>query len=104
MSAAFTFSIDDGHPSDLRMADLLDKHGLKATFYIPIRNREGPPVMNGAQLRQLADRFELGSHTYDHCYLKTVGIEQAHHQITAGKRALEDIIGKPVQGFCYPGG
>jgi peptidoglycan/xylan/chitin deacetylase (PgdA/CDA1 family) len=100
----FTCSIDDGHPSDLKAAALLDKHGLQATFYVPVRNREGPPVMNAQQLRELATRFEIGSHTLDHCYLRDVHMLQARRQIREGKRRLEDMLGRPVMGFCYPGG
>jgi peptidoglycan/xylan/chitin deacetylase (PgdA/CDA1 family) len=104
MTTVFTCSADDGHPSDLKMADLLCKHGLKGTFFVPIRNREGPPVLNGTQLREIGRLFEIGSHTYDHCYLKTIDRVEANRQITAGKSALEDLIGQSVHGFCYPGG
>jgi len=104
MSTIFTCSIDDGHPSDLRVADLLDKHGLNATFFIPIKNREGADMMTRQQIRDISKRFEVGSHTYDHCFLKGVPVEEAHFQITEGKRQLEDMLGKPVAGFCYPGG
>lgn len=104
MNVAFTCSIDDGHPSDLKMADLLSKHGLNATFYVPIRNREGPAVMPAKDIRDLGHRFEIGSHTYDHCFLKSVAITEAHYQITEGKKQLEDILGRKVSGFCYPGG
>jgi hypothetical protein len=31
-----TTSWDDGHPSDLRVAELLIKHGLRGTFYVPM--------------------------------------------------------------------
>lgn len=104
MSALFTCSIDDGHPSDMKMAELLEKYGLRGTFYLPIRNREGLPVMADAQIRELGRRFEIGSHTYDHCYLKSVGINEARSQITEGKKRLEDLLGQDVAGFCYPGG
>ncbi len=104
MNVAFTCSIDDGHPSDMKMAELLSKHGLNGTFFIPIKNREGPAVMCGSQIRDLARRFEIGSHTYDHCFLKNVAITEAHFQITEGKKQLEDILGTEVTGFCYPGG
>lgn len=102
--AVFTCSIDDGHPSDLKTAELLHKHGLNATFFIPIRNCEGDDVMSDAQIRELGRRFEIGSHTYDHCYLKKVDIWQSYHQINDGKKRLEDILGSAVNGFCYPGG
>lgn len=104
MDTVFTCSIDDGHPSDMKMARLLDKHGLQGTFYIPIRNSEGFEVMPSGYIRELADRFEIGSHTYDHCFLKYIDLTDSHYQITEGKKQLEDILGKEVKGFCYPGG
>ena len=104
MSVAFTCSIDDGHPSDLKMADLLSKHGLNGTFFVPIKNREGPAVMSHAEIRDLSRQFEIGSHTYDHCFLKSVDLTEAHYQITEGQKQLEDLLGRKVAGFCYPGG
>jgi peptidoglycan/xylan/chitin deacetylase (PgdA/CDA1 family) len=104
MGPLFTCSIDDGHPSDLKTAEMLHKHGLSGTFYIPIRNCEGDAVLTDAQIRDLGRLFEIGSHTYDHRYLKKVDIWQAYHQINDGKRKLEDVLGAPVNGFCYPGG
>ncbi len=104
MGSVFTCSIDDGHPLDLRTAELLHKHGLSGTFFVPIRNCEGDAVLSDAHIRELGRQFEIGSHTYDHCYLKKVDIWQAYHQINDGKKYLEDVLGAPVHGFCYPGG
>lgn len=104
MRVLFTCSIDDGHPSDLKMAELLARHGLKGTFYLPLKNRERLPVMSPAQMREIGKSFEVGSHTYDHCYLESVDEAEAARQITEGKRKLEDALGQAVKGFCYPGG
>lgn len=104
MDAVFTCSIDDGHPLDLKTADLLHKHGLNGTFFIPIRNCEGDAVLPDAEIRHLARQFEIGSHTFDHRYLKGVDVRQAYHQIHDGKQKLEDVLGTKVNGFCYPGG
>jgi peptidoglycan/xylan/chitin deacetylase (PgdA/CDA1 family) len=104
MSIVFTCSIDDGHPSDLKMAELLSKHGLQATFFVPINNREQFPVMMPAQIRELGKHFEIGSHTQDHAFLKDIPITDAHYQIWEGKKQLEDMLGAKVTGFCYPGG
>ncbi|HEV2612827.1 MAG TPA: polysaccharide deacetylase family protein [Noviherbaspirillum sp.] len=106
MGLLFTYSIDDGNPSDLRMAELLSKHGINGTFYIPIRNSEGDtfPVMSDAQMREVGSQFEIGAHTYDHCRLKNLGDREAHFQIVEGKRHLENLLGRPITGFCYPGG
>ena len=104
MVAVFTCSADDGNPLDMRMAELLCKHELNGTFYVPIYNREGPPVLNKRQLLELSARFEIGSHTHDHCYLKHLSPVEASYQINAGKRQLEDLVEHTVEGFCYPGG
>ena len=102
--AVFTSSWDDGHPLDLRIAELLDKYGLTATFYVPITNREGMSVMSASECRQISARHEIGSHTRDHCYLNTVDLHEAESQIINGKSELEDLLGSGVEGFCYPGG
>lgn len=104
MAAVFTCSADDGNPLDMRMAELLCKHGLNGTFYVPIFNREGAPVLTKKQLMQLSARFEIGSHTHDHCYLKNLSLTEATYQINAGKKQLEELVEHTVDGFCYPGG
>ncbi|WP_377705451.1 polysaccharide deacetylase family protein [Pseudoduganella sp. UC29_71] len=104
MSMLFTCSADDGHPADLTLAGLLRAHGLPGTFYFPIRNQEGGPVLSGAGMREVAAHFEIGSHTHDHQFLTRVGPEWAAAQIVRGKRVLEDTLGRRVAGFCYPGG
>lgn len=100
----FTCSIDDGHPSDMRAAELLDKHGFGATFFIPVHNREDASMITPVQMQQIGRRFEVGSHTFDHCYLNYVDVREAYFQIAVSKQRLEDLLGKPVHGFCYPGG
>ncbi len=97
-------SWDDGHPNDLRVAEILTQYGIKGTFYVPIRNREGRPVIQGQALRQIAELHEIGSHTFSHCYLNKVSLPEAGREIVSGKAALEDRLGRAVSGFCYPGG
>jgi hypothetical protein len=98
-----TISVDDGHPTDLRTKDLLEKYGLEATFYIPATNPERP-VMSRTEIRQLARRFEIGGHTMNHLPLKSVAPERARAEISGGKKWLEDLLGISVPSFCYPRG
>lgn len=98
-----TISIDDGHPTDLRTAELLEKYGLKATFYIPATNGERP-VMSRAEIQQLGEQFEIGAHTMNHIALKSLDSEQARTEINDGKKWLEDLLGTAVSSFCYPRG
>jgi peptidoglycan/xylan/chitin deacetylase (PgdA/CDA1 family) len=96
-----TTSWDDGHPSDLRVADLLEKHGLKGTFYLPCTNSEGRPVMSSTEVAELGRRFEIGGHTKDHLSLTELSHHLAAGQILANKCSLEDILGHEVFGFAY---
>lgn len=100
----FVSSWDDGHPCDMRLADLLARHGLAGTFFVPGRNSEGRPVLSDAARREIAGDFEIGSHTLDHVYLPGLPIETVRYQIAAGKADLESQLGRRVAGFCYPGG
>jgi peptidoglycan/xylan/chitin deacetylase (PgdA/CDA1 family) len=97
-------SWDDGHPLDQRIAELLQRHGFKGTFFVPLRNREGLPVLAPAELRALAAYHEVGSHTLDHVYLRGLPEEEVRQQICTGRERLESILGQGIAGFCYPGG
>jgi peptidoglycan/xylan/chitin deacetylase (PgdA/CDA1 family) len=96
-----TTSWDDGHPSDLHVADLLEKHGLSGTFYIPSNNSEGRPVMGATEIVQLGKRFEIGGHTKDHVSLTGMAPYLAANQILANKHWLEGLLGREVCGFAY---
>jgi len=98
-----TISVDDGDVRDFRTAELLNKYGLQATFYIPARNPERP-VMSPSQIRELSDGFEIGAHTLNHTPLKSLPDSHAREEIAGGKQWLEDTLGKPVVSFCYPRG
>ena len=97
-------SWDDGHPLDLRIGEMLIKHGLAGTFFVPIQNREGDAVMTGAEMRELDSAHEVASHTRTHRYLLSCSSSDALAEIETGKQQLEDFLGHSVEGFCYPGG
>jgi peptidoglycan/xylan/chitin deacetylase (PgdA/CDA1 family) len=97
-----TTSWDDGHPLDLRLADLLHKYGLPATFYIPLANEI--QVLAPPRVRELRAEFEVGAHTVHHCDLLEVPDNVARNEITDCKSALEQITGQPCTAFCFPKG
>ena len=101
MESYVTISVDDGHPTDLRTADLLHKYGLGATFYVPARNPERP-VMNVAQIREIAKQFEIGGHTMNHAPLRYLPRAKAWSEINEGKKWLENVLGRRIMSFCYP--
>lgn len=102
---ALCLSWDDGHPLDRRIAEMMARAGLAGTFFVPLSNVEGRPVLNAEDLRALKDMgFEIGAHGIDHRRLTTLAPGEARRQIVDGKHQLEDLLGSPVDGICYPGG
>jgi peptidoglycan-N-acetylglucosamine deacetylase len=97
-----TTSWDDGHPLDLRIAELLHKHALPGTFYIPIKHKF--PLLTHAQIRDLGGSFEIGGHTVSHCDLLSVSDEAARGEIRDCKQQLEQISARQCSAFCFPKG
>jgi peptidoglycan/xylan/chitin deacetylase (PgdA/CDA1 family) len=87
---------------DFRVAELLAKHGLTGTFYVPKTARRG--TIEPSEIRELAGAFEVGAHTMHHVDLSTVDDDSARREILESRAWLEDITGKPCAMFCFPRG
>jgi hypothetical protein len=100
--AFITTSWDDGHPSDMRLADMLTRHGLTATFYIPRSINTG--VMPESDIRTLSSNFEIGAHTLNHVFLEDADDATARAEIAGSKTWVQDVTGMECPMFCPPGG
>jgi peptidoglycan/xylan/chitin deacetylase (PgdA/CDA1 family) len=98
----FTTSWDDGHPLDLRTAELLARYGLTGTFYVPMESEK--ETMAPTTIRQISSLFEVGAHTLYHVDLSTVSDRRAREEIMGSKAWIEDITGKRCAMFCFPKG
>ncbi len=97
----FTTSWDDGHVLDLRLADLLDRYGIKGTFYIA---RETKDRLSENDIKNIAARHEIGAHTITHRNLNEISITEAGQEINESKEWLEGVVGSAPKVFCYPRG
>jgi len=62
-------------------------------------------LMDKAQVRDwLASGHDIGSHTLTHPHLTQISRGDAREEITASKKLLEDLFGRPIEHFCYPFG
>jgi peptidoglycan-N-acetylglucosamine deacetylase len=99
-----SFSWDDGADEDLKMMDLSLKHDIPSIFFIPAANPERK-TMTANDIKTLAlNGLEIGAHTYSHLYLTLLPFEKAHEEIRSGKYFLEQVLGRKVDHFCFPGG
>lgn len=97
-----TTSWDDGHKFDLKLADLLNKYGIKGTFYVsPFYLKD---KLTGDEIRELSKIHEIGAHTLTHTDLTSISMNMAEKEIKGSKTFLENILGCEVRMFCYPKG
>ncbi len=98
-------TFDDGYLSDLACADTLASHGLKGIFFVSSANIGAPGYLDAEDVRELdAMGMTVGSHSHQHARLTTFGFDEAVAQVRRSKALLEDVLGKPVLDFAYPGG
>ena len=94
-------SWDDGAKEDVRIAELLRKYELPGIFFIANVTNQ----LTEAEIRAIADDFELGGHTMSHPHdIKLLKPWEAEEDIRYNKDWLEDIGQKELEWFCYPRG
>ena len=98
-----TTSWDDGHVTDFRLAELLEKYNLQGTFYIPAANNERT-VMSEEQIVSLSKKFEIGGHTLNHASLNKTSRTLFEREIKGCYHWLNNLLGEPPISFCFPRG
>lgn len=83
----------------LRLLDLFDRHGVKATFFVLGWLAERyPTLVQEIHLRG----HEVGSHGYAHRTLDRSSPAEFREEIRSAKAFLEDLIHFPVIGYRAP--
>ncbi|MGY1604674.1 polysaccharide deacetylase family protein [Geodermatophilus sp. SYSU D00815] len=99
-SVALTFDDGPDPESTPAVLDVLASHGVPATFFcVGYRAREHPELVH----RMVAEGHAVGSHSETH---RVTGLpaREAMADYLAGRRSLEDVLGRPVPLFRPPHG
>lgn len=114
----FNITFDDGYKSvgDLGYPILLERRVPATVFVVTgavgktnewdvrIGDRT-EEMLSLAQIREMsANGIEMGAHTISHAHLPALSDRDLKAEVQDSKKALEDMLGKPVTGFCYPYG
>jgi peptidoglycan-N-acetylglucosamine deacetylase len=82
-----------------RILDLLERHGISGTFFVPGFTAERHPVL----LREIIARgHEIGSHGYLHERLDFVEPDEEERILTYSRAVLEEITGIVPRGYRSP--
>ena len=98
---ALTF--DDGpHPVRTpEILDILDKYGIKATFFLV---GERLPYYEEEVIREVAEGHEIGYHSYDHTIQTTLSSEKITRDFEKTNQMLKDLTGAEFTVWRSPGG
>jgi len=84
-----------------KVLKLLDKHGVKATFFVLGRLAETFAHI----IRSIkAEDHEIACHSYEHKRLTELSEDEQREQIRKGKQAVEKVIEEKTIGFRAPYG
>ena len=113
---AVTFSYDDGVTQDIRLIELLNKYGLKATFNINsgflgqsgilIRNNQmvSHYKIAAKDIKRVYEGHEIAVHTLHHLTLTELDDNAVIEQVERDRLNLEKLVGYEVVGMAYPNG
>lgn len=91
-------TFDDGplRPYTRPVLDALAAHCTKATFFMVGRMAISDPEL----VREIARRgHTIGTHTWSHQNLRTIGAVAARHEIELGFSAVQRAVGAPIAPF-----
>ncbi len=113
-SKVLTLSYDDGVVQDIRMVEILDKHGLKCTFNINTgcyrpedAQRErfyGRMKLSEALALYKDSPHEVAVHSLTHPFLDTLKKPQVLVEILEDRKNIEAQYGRLARGMAYPQG
>ena len=114
---AITFSYDEGVTQDIRLIDIFNKYGLKATFNLNSERLgikrdltvNGITVthnkVNPEDVKSIYDGHEVAVHTLTHPNLTEIEDDKEFlRQVEQDSINLSNLVGYEVEGMAYPCG
>ena len=112
-------TFDDGYEDNyLHLFPLLKKYHMKAVVYILGNRRhknnfwdipQGEPeasLLKEKQIREMSESglVEFGAHSMNHVRLTELKPPEIRKEVEGSRKAIEELLGKPVLSFAYPYG
>lgn len=113
---AITFSYDDGVTQDIRLIEIFNKYGIKATFNLNSEllghpgalERDGVKIdhnkVKPEDVKHIYEGHEVAVHTLTHPSLPKSDDAEVIRQVEQDRLNLSELCGYEVFGMAYPGG
>lgn len=108
---------DDGVNDDIRLIEILRKHGAKASFNLnpathqterqgSFSERWGKTIqrLSRGELRSVYEGFTIANHSMTHPQPTQIPLAQWRGEVVDARKILQDWFQQPVLGFVYPFG
>jgi len=108
---------DDGVNDDIRLIEILRKHGAKASFNLnPASHREkrkggfsekwGKSIerLARSELNSVYEGFTIANHSMSHPHPIKISVEDWRSEVVDARKILQDWFQAPIHGFVYPFG
>ena len=109
-----TLSYDDGVVQDIRLSEILNRHGIKCTFNINsgmyLAEEKEREAFRGRLKRSEAialftdSGHEVAVHAYTHPFLERLDSTEIIYEITEDRKDIESTYGTIARGMAYPYG
>lgn len=112
---AVTFSYDDGVTQDIRLVEILNRYGLKATFNLnsELLGKGGSLDIIGKRIShnknqpnditEIYNGHEIAAHSLTHPDMTEMAADEIIRQVEHDRLNLSELVGYEVVGFAYPG-
>jgi peptidoglycan/xylan/chitin deacetylase (PgdA/CDA1 family) len=97
-----SLTFDDGpcHPYTEQLLEILDREGIRATFFMPGHNVRREPGLAA----EVASVHAVGNHTYTHPHLTWSRTSKVREELERGQEAIEQATGIIPSIFRVPHG
>ena len=103
---AVVITFDDGYEDNyLAALPVLEKNGVKATFFVVTGKMGQPGYLTWDQVREMKRRgMEIGSHTVNHYTLNEINLKEFERELLLSRLMLQNNVEMPVVLFANPFG
>ena len=98
---AVTFDGAPNAPGTLNMLEVLERHGVKGSFFMEGHRLEKDPE---TALKVKEAGHDIGNHSYSHPMLDQIPLEEAREEILKTDKLLKDLIGVDTKLVRPPAG